>query len=674
MVRPLPRRLLPPVSVVFFAAGQRLTFAAAAAPPATAAGSAAAPVASQAGVVDVALSVGGPPPSLGMQQSAVVADAFSAEAAERTRHHLMRRQDLPRSGSSLADAGVKPCGMLLEGELAAGKPCSDDGPQADDPFKEEEDSAVEDIVDGGEPAQTENPNSTLFWLEYGCRAEQTQLNTVAGGVDLAKFSQGAAKVGKTQCCSGKTNECVRKGAGVCFTGSNDTELYVTHPEALMTCDAVGMRLCTKEEVLSSESMSCCYAGCALNNFLVWTSTTMKASDMAAHEELKAQLQALKNKNVKLQSSLDNYGKVVSKIEDKIGIVATGYPLDGSLPVGGRGTASGTPVSYDRGGNFGSVSRRYLATAGVVGMNFPPLPGEEQQPSKPHAFTEDEAERIRAENTKLAEEKYSLDVANRNLKDHIIDAIASSVKSGDQVDPSTFPKHAFWPTIPPPSNDTNGTTDTVNDQVNASHYFAGHTRPVEMVLPDGSKVITDDPREAWMRRNVHDAFQTAEEADFANRQVFLHEVELTFQSLDDDKDQRLSWQNMADVISRMLYLRTVPDNLDLDALHSIFDQSATDKDGMLDQAGFQRFIEALGQRTGEGNQEFLTFFFEAADTRLAEVIKPCDNCTYIEKHPCDSCTNQHGHSEARFWKKIGSHAMHPCDNCKQVPVDANETVQ
>eukprot|EP00932_Pfiesteria_piscicida_P009206 SRR837773.19888.p1 GENE.SRR837773.19888~~SRR837773.19888.p1 ORF type:complete len:610 (-),score=221.13 SRR837773.19888:119-1750(-) len=519
----------------------------------------------------------------------------------------MRRQgSLAQSAAAPEDAGRpgKPCGSLIEGET--GRPCSNDGPEADDPFKSEEDSAMDDIVSGGESTGDADPTSRLYWLEYGCRAEQVNLlNTVAVGVDRAHYAAGDKKLGKVQCCSVMGNpECVRKGAGVCFTGFNDTDLFVTHAEALTTCEAVGMRLCTKDEVLSSGPLSCCNSGCEVNHELVWTATASDMSSVEEHSELKAELKNVVEENQRLQSSLDNYGKQLEHIEDKL--------KHGHVAAGRAG------ASHESAGGYGAIT----------GKGLPPLPGEGGGGGgSQHAFTEEEAERLRADNARLAHEKEELDQQNRNLKDHIIDAVASTVlNNGSKVDPNTLPSTPFWPISTPAPNVSSepsgaasaswepwsGSWSWDRNGTNASNGTNGTAgvlhRPVLEELPNGRKVITDSPRDDFARgadaeqaseeAGTEDVLETGEQVDFSSHQVFDKEIELAFDSLDGNKDGKIEWHDIQNVLSMMKNEKRLPDTFDTSPLESDFRTSGVDNDGKLNEAGFGRFIQGLSARTGK----------------------------------------------------------------------------
>lgn len=116
-----------------------------------------------------------------------------------------------------------------------------------------------------------------FWLVDGCHS--------IGGDEGATHAPASYAVGYTQCCSGDPDPnkktCKRKHAGVCFSYDDEfpsSGKASTHYEATQKCTDAGMRLCTKEELLSDEAAGCCGTGCGLNSGMAWSSTENVGAD------------------------------------------------------------------------------------------------------------------------------------------------------------------------------------------------------------------------------------------------------------------------------------------------------------------------------------------------------------------------------------------------------------
>ena len=72
-----------------------------------------------------------------------------------------------------------------------------------------------------------------------------------------------------RCCSEDKNICENENAPCCKTQKGACPGVATHSEAEETCVKMGMRLCTKDELLSE---ICCKTGGNCDSYSVWTST------------------------------------------------------------------------------------------------------------------------------------------------------------------------------------------------------------------------------------------------------------------------------------------------------------------------------------------------------------------------------------------------------------------
>ena len=100
-------------------------------------------------------------------------------------------------------------------------------------------------------------DNTLRWyVDDGCHTEADSVkDDFAGTYRRNSFNAGV------RCCSMDGASC--KTIGKCPGGS------ATHDHAVDKCEGMGMRLCTKDELLDG---ICCGKGGRCDNHPVWTST------------------------------------------------------------------------------------------------------------------------------------------------------------------------------------------------------------------------------------------------------------------------------------------------------------------------------------------------------------------------------------------------------------------
>jgi len=123
------------------------------------------------------------------------------------------------------------------------------------------------------------------WVENGCWSN-------SGGGD-GHWESPLGAVAHVHCCT-EAGECERHVSGAtnnagCFSGGNSGVPMQTYDGAVAICAADGMRLCTKDELLSEGAAGCCSTGCSHDSAMVWTNTSLSLhSD--THKSMQADLQ------------------------------------------------------------------------------------------------------------------------------------------------------------------------------------------------------------------------------------------------------------------------------------------------------------------------------------------------------------------------------------------------
>jgi len=104
---------------------------------------------------------------------------------------------------------------------------------------------------------TSTPYEPSYYVDDGCSSDNNTPNDVMG------FYQEESYTAHVRCCSSNGNSCDTPFD--CTDSSN----MMTYAEAESECSSSGMRLCTKDELLSNV---CCGAGGQCDHAYVWTST------------------------------------------------------------------------------------------------------------------------------------------------------------------------------------------------------------------------------------------------------------------------------------------------------------------------------------------------------------------------------------------------------------------
>jgi len=128
-----------------------------------------------------------------------------------------------------------------------------------------------------------------FWINQGCHDR----GTLKGRMEPANRRSAAV-----QCCSDLLNRCNRYGKSGCYSGTwyNNWRSKRNYNQAKAICEQAGKRLCTKEEIMSKTSKTCCGSGCAYDGAHVWTSTGENGADGAYTAEI-----TIGNTTLKLQN-------------------------------------------------------------------------------------------------------------------------------------------------------------------------------------------------------------------------------------------------------------------------------------------------------------------------------------------------------------------------------------
>ena len=99
-----------------------------------------------------------------------------------------------------------------------------------------------------------------YYVDDGCQSEGSTPDDMAGSFQ-SKDSYNAF----IRCCSVDATECT--------TVSSDCKeptYATTYDDAVSQCESQGLRLCTKDELLTDV---CCGTGGSCDNYAIWTSTS-----------------------------------------------------------------------------------------------------------------------------------------------------------------------------------------------------------------------------------------------------------------------------------------------------------------------------------------------------------------------------------------------------------------
>eukprot|EP00662_Eupelagonemidae_sp_cell21_P056922 gene56922-biopygen27203 len=125
----------------------------------------------------------------------------------------------------------------------------------------------------GEPLGVQAPSCDEGYNKSGPRPKVVEYGQQRYGISTRTS-------GKVQCCNTAGTVCIREDDNGCITGDagRSSAHSVTWFEAVDLCNVRGMRLCTKEEVLSQ---LCCRKGCWYDSLLTWTSSTIPSRRTAS---------------------------------------------------------------------------------------------------------------------------------------------------------------------------------------------------------------------------------------------------------------------------------------------------------------------------------------------------------------------------------------------------------
>ena len=122
------------------------------------------------------------------------------------------------------------------------------------------DTTTESVVTTTESAATTTETSTtedLYYVDDGCHSEGSTPDDITG------FYQSETSEAYVRCCSDDGTSC--KTPSTC----RDDEYLVSYADAETECAGIGMRICTKDELLTD---MCCGTGGGCDSEGVWTST------------------------------------------------------------------------------------------------------------------------------------------------------------------------------------------------------------------------------------------------------------------------------------------------------------------------------------------------------------------------------------------------------------------
>ena len=97
-----------------------------------------------------------------------------------------------------------------------------------------------------------------YYVDDGCHSENSTPDDIEG------FYQSEDSTAFVRCCSDDGTSCST------VSNCNDSSNLVTYADAEDECAANGMRICTKDELLTD---ICCGTGGGCDSKVVWTSTT-----------------------------------------------------------------------------------------------------------------------------------------------------------------------------------------------------------------------------------------------------------------------------------------------------------------------------------------------------------------------------------------------------------------
>ena len=98
---------------------------------------------------------------------------------------------------------------------------------------------------------------TSYYVDDGCHSEGNTPDDVTG------FYQSQALDAYVRCCSDDATSCTT------VSDCQKTVDVVNYDDAVAECTSIGMRLCTKDELLTEV---CCGTGGQCDSAAVWTST------------------------------------------------------------------------------------------------------------------------------------------------------------------------------------------------------------------------------------------------------------------------------------------------------------------------------------------------------------------------------------------------------------------
>ena len=98
---------------------------------------------------------------------------------------------------------------------------------------------------------------TSYYVDDGCHSEATNPDDVTG------YYQAETSEAFVRCCSFDGTSCTT------VNDCNDSDNLMSYSDAEDECSKIGMRLCTKDELLTE---LCCGTGGTCDSNAVWTST------------------------------------------------------------------------------------------------------------------------------------------------------------------------------------------------------------------------------------------------------------------------------------------------------------------------------------------------------------------------------------------------------------------
>lgn len=250
-------------------------------------------------------------------------------------HRSAVRQPAEAAGSddTLATAGLEHSrsmkGFGAEGMEDVDGDEGDYGYHRDGEEGQDYDHAMEQMVKHMDPytvwdwERTDGAIKTQ-WLEYGCPSLVANTSFMAH----SRFEKADSdeKLGYVQCCGNfngtEGTKCMRRdsarNATACFGEKN----LQTFMDATNICNEANMRLCTKEELQTEDSLGCCsdeLAECDHNQELVWTSTHDYTDARKDNEHMEGEIATLQEENVHLEddheSMREDYRLLVAQMQE-----------------------------------------------------------------------------------------------------------------------------------------------------------------------------------------------------------------------------------------------------------------------------------------------------------------------------------------------------------------------